>query len=230
MIRSCCFKRLAALGALAISVYSCGEDQEARTYAVLFEATNDSDEPVSGVAVSAGGNALGQTNERGELATTLSGSEGQQVRITSKCPEGNARIGEAPTLVLRRFEGVSDGKPSALRYSIQCKPTNRLIALVARASEQVGLPLLVDGEPYGTLDRSGAFHATFRRPPGTSLRVTLDTGAHPDLRPQSPMRIFNIRDSDELLLFVQKFQKVKKPKPKRRRVKQLPRRLPVRIH
>ena len=76
----------------------------------------------------------------------------------------------------------------------------------------------------GQVDSQGLAHVSLALVPGTTLLVTLDTTALPNLRPASPARRFVVEDRDSVLAVDQVFAAA----PKRRHKKQ-PLALPYRI-
>jgi hypothetical protein len=59
--------------------------------------------------------------------------------------------------------------------------------------------------PVTRTDASGAAHFALEVAPGAQFTVALQTDENPKLKPQNPSKPFTIGQTDEILLFEQKF-------------------------
>jgi hypothetical protein len=226
------------LGVMAgVLCMGCAPEGDTRpTFEFAATARIDGVTALAGVEVSAAGRALGKTNTDGTVRARLRGKEGARVKIAAKCPNGY-RLQSAPQeVILRRFRNI-DNSASVTRISIECAPTQRTAALVIRTRPNISI--LIDGKKVAHTDSDGVAHASLELPPNTAFEVTLDTSAHPNLRPRNPATRLTLLDRDEVFPVEYEFKEVAPPPPpvakvvvrkKRRRTRKKPRRrLPERI-
>lgn len=194
-----------SLSVLALSLLGCGEEPAAAPYPVVFEAVSDPGRPLAGVALTAGGVALGATNADGRLAAELTGMEGAMLPVVAACPEHHRAPAPIAPLALRRTLDLATGAPAVLRVSVTCPPTVRSGVVVVRAGgtgNRAGIPVMVDGVEMARTDRSGVAHVALERAPNTTVSVMLATSTLlPDVTPHDPAMPFTFRDHDEIFLF-----------------------------
>jgi len=218
---------LLALAALL----GCEEERPPPTYRVTFIATSDGD-PLAAVRVIADGTPLGDTGEDGTLGVTLQGREGQAVAVSAQCPQGHRAPEQLPLLTLRSFRGVDPtAADRGIEMTIACPPSDRIAAVVIRASGQPDLPVMMRGREVARTDESGVAHLMLTESPNTTFRVELDTTEREDLRPQNPGATFTLPDSNEIFLYDQPFQ-IQQRRRRRRRPRPAPMgpTLPMRIN
>ena len=123
---------------------------------------------------------------------------------------------------MRRFRSL-DRRADELRVSIECRATERLVALVVNTDRRPDLPVIMDGREVGRTNSEGVAHLALRMAPNTTFRVALDTSADKTLRPKSPTATFTVGDADSLVLFDQAFvEEIKRKKRRRRKKKAKP--------
>lgn len=199
----------------------CKEELPPPVFRVTFTAVSDGD-PLAGVAIVADGVAQGETDVNGELGVQITGREGQSVTVNAECPEGYRAPEQIPLLMLRSFQAI-DARAAArgIEMTITCPPAERLAAFVVRTLDQddqaiPDLPITIRGEEVARTDASGVAHFHFKMRPATTLRISLDTSARDDVRPQNPGNTFTIPDQDEVFIMDQHFE-VKRRTRRRRR-------------
>lgn len=184
------------------------------TYPVAFLARAEDGAPLPGLRLAAAGRALGVTDAEGRLSAELSGREGQTVGLDAVCPEGFEGPLQKPALRLRTFESLEPGGRGRLRLELTCRARERLLVVAVSAGTK-DLPILLRGEPLARTGAAGTAHVLLRVPDEGAVRLTLDTTAHPELRPQSPSRTFAAKRQDEFAVWVQTFEQAPKTPRKR---------------
>ena len=187
--------------------------------------------PLAGARFWLAGRELGPTGADGTLRTTVAGREGDELRVTGLCPTGHQGPSAPRALKLRHVTNTSGRKAATLELTFRCTPELTRAALVVRArrgDKPLALPILVDGRVVGQTDAQGVAHVLVRSAPHASLQARLDTKGAPELQPRDPVRIFDLEDTDTVLLFDQTFE-TRKPAPHPHATRPVPRRVPYRI-
>jgi hypothetical protein len=190
-------------------------------FPLAFSGAADDGAPLSGIELrgtfSDGASILlGATGKDGTLTTRVEAIEGSQLEVSARCPDGyDEGIPSQVTLALRSFVTLDRSAPAGLRTSFQCKPQQRLAAVVIRAGGKAGLPVLLDGKPIGETDAAGFAHLLVRVPASGMLQLGLDTTRMPALRPKNPVSSFAMHDADGLFVLDQPFQERAPPRKKR---------------
>jgi hypothetical protein len=213
---------------LCILPSACGAPPP-RLYPITIRVQDEDMAPLSGAAVKANGEQLGMTSRNGLLQIRLKGAEGDMQSVSIRCPDGYRTVNETRSVTLRSFSDIANGlaaKGPTLNW--QCEPAERLAALVVRASGQPNIPVRLHGRELTRTGSDGTAHTLLRLPPGSNLRVALDTTARPELRPQSPERIFQVEDRDTIFTFDQQF--IESKRPVHRKAPESKRLVPYRIH
>ena len=197
------------LGLLAVgsAVAGCVPTQKLGSFALALRIQSDPGRPLSGARVLFRGQAAGVSDERGLVALSVEGAEGGSVSFDIECPKGHRA--SAPLSVVLRRANESDRRPE---YSVSCPPLFRTVVVAVRADQGPNLPLLQLGREVGRTDASGAAHVVLQSAPAETVELTLDTSAHPALRPRNPTTRFRVGQSDDILVFNQSFTS---DKPKR---------------
>jgi hypothetical protein len=207
---------------VAAMVGGCSSDKSARAlFEVQFQASSDDGEPLAGVIIAGNGKKLGVTAADGTFTSHLRAREGSTLRPRATCPKGFREPLQPQPLTLRRFRSL-DRKADELRVSIECRATERLVALVVNTDRRPDLPVVMDGREIGRTNSEGVAHLALRMAPNTTFRVALDTSDQRTLRPKSPTATFTVGDADSLVLFDQAFVEEIKRKKRRRRKKAKP--------
>jgi hypothetical protein len=236
-------RRLASPGlTLALVMLASACTDEPATPAVRLSlrlrAVDTDDVPVAGTRFWADGRELGATDSRGEVRVSLEGRNADAVSLWSACPPAYRTLTASRRVVLRGIDRDARSHPqSDLELVARCEPIDRtaVIAVRVRGPITSGLPILVAGETAGQTEADGCAHLLRRVQPHSSLRVELDTAAHPQLIPRDPVQRFELGDSDSILLFEQAFATTRPPaRARRSRALRLPAgppspRLPYRI-
>jgi hypothetical protein len=198
--------RLCVLVGAAVAV-SCNQDAtQGASYAVSVRALDDQSKPLPGVQLSAAGRALGATDDRGQLALSMPGAEGQRVDLVASCPTNYKGPRERPAFLLARVrnaQGELSDQP--IEVSLTCDATDH-IALVAVQTGQAGLPILVRGQVVAQTSEAGTAHVLLRDPVGSSFQVMLDTSAKRELLPENPTRTFTVARQDAFSVWEQTFE------------------------
>lgn len=214
---------LTALSAsLAASFVACEDPPPPPQFRVSFTALADAN-PLGGVEIAIGGRPLGVTNAEGVLRARLEGREGAIVAYRVKCPAGHREPEASPPLTLRQFRGLDPAAAArGVEITVQCRPSDRLAAVVVRAGGIANIPVLMQGQPVALTDTSGVAHLMLKLPPNTSFTMALDTSAHPLIAPANPSQPFVVPDSDEVLVFDAPLIEQRAPVKRRRVVRAAP--------
>ncbi len=191
---------------------SCeGPPNAARPFAVVFAIESDPGVRLPRTHVFVDGKRVGESDAAGLLRTQIYGQPGQRRRIAHDCPEGHEAPPEPKILRLRKFEGIDSSGPLAMEITLRCRPMKRLAAVIVRAKNGSGLPVLLDGESVARTNGSGVAHFSVRGAAGTEYTVELDTGERPRLLPQFPTQLITLPDADEIFVVNQSFDVRKEP-------------------
>lgn len=193
------------LSLLSFILIAC-EPIKPNTYPITVRVLDEDYTGLPGAPISVSKKVVGLTDAAGSLQTQIIGREGDQVQISARCPTGYRVLTETRNVVLRSFTQLPNGRAVGGPELIwECDPVERFASLVIRAPGQSDLPILVEGKEIARTNPDGAAHALIRQPPESEIRVTLDTSRKPELRPQNPVRAFQIKDQDDILIFDQDF-------------------------
>ena len=235
------------LGSAALSLplaLGCGEAGPAPMHTITFVAHSDPGEPLAGVQISTTTNGspavLGTTDATGTWVHRMRAPYGTVLPLSATCPPGHRPAELAPTI---RFDPIRSLDPAiaarGIEHSIQCRPTERDVVVVVRASGPplvTGIPVLVDGRQVSQLDPGGVAHVALRYEPHTAHRIELAAGSiSPLLRPAQPAHDVTIPDQDAFLSVEQSFAleapptKVRRPGPRPAAPGPARRPVPVRI-
>ncbi|MGD8858915.1 MAG: hypothetical protein PVI30_02820 [Myxococcales bacterium] len=190
------------LGCLLIAL-ACGcapqTQPQPRPATVRLRASTPDDAPVPGARFWLDGRAIGETGADGALRTRIAVS----AQLTMACPPRYRT--DTPE---RRVTVPAAPRGRELAITLRCIPERRLTALAVRTrGAPGGLPVLADDRVVGQTDVDGVAHVLLDSRPHGSLRVMLDTGAAPRLRPQDPVQTFRVGDADGVLLLEQSFER-----------------------
>jgi hypothetical protein len=185
-----------------------------------FVAESDPGQPLRGVWVAVDEKPVGTSDNRGLLHVTIAAKLGQRIRIEHACPPGYRDPGEPKMLRVGDYRSIDEVSPPAMQLTIRCPPTNRLAVIVVRADHGDGLSVLLNDHVVAETNAAGVAHFSTSAPPGTELRVGLDTTERPHLVPRNPVRVFTIPDAPEAFVIDQSFETAKR---RRRRQTRRPR-------
>jgi hypothetical protein len=207
------------LGAACV-LSGCGGPPE-NEYSVQVTAVDDEGAPLQGLLVAHQGHELGATDAAGVLLATLRGTEGDVVDLAPRCPSGYVGPKENSRLLLRRLLSLDQGKPAPAQITFACEPSERRLVVVVRTNE-AALPIRIVQEEVARTSELGTAHVVRQGPPGTDFKLTLDTEDQPDLRPQSPTRLFRVAERDSFVVWEQSFQRLIAKAPPKRKPKPIP--------
>lgn len=169
---------------------------------------SDPGRPVAGANVARANNKTPtQTGPDGRAMLTITGAEGDVVDVFVKCPETFTSPGNPISVRLTR----PADKSRIPEYSTACPPSLRKVVVAVKAENGAGLPVLYLNKPITRTDPSGAAHFALEVAPGAQFNVTLDTTENSKLKPVNPTKPFTVGQSDDILVWEQKFD-VEKPK------------------
>jgi hypothetical protein len=193
---------LHAFGALLALACGAAPDPAEQRFDAELRVTSDDGNPLGGARFGTGKQELGTTSSAGTLSVRLRGNEGQALKLAVSCPEGYLQPTAVAPLRLTRTRRVGHEGFQSLAYDVTCARRTRSVALVVHAAGAGALPVLVDGKPQSSTDAEGNAHLLLELDrQDQQVHVKLDTAAHPELRPASPERTFDLGDQDALLLF-----------------------------
>jgi hypothetical protein len=196
------------LAPCALLALGCGTGgAAAETFAVRVRAVDDLGMPLANLQLSLAGASLGGTDARGERLFQVPGKEGQRLDLGATCPEAYTGPRERPTLLLSRVPGPEgEGKPRELLLTCESREHVAVVAV----KTQPNLPILLHGQPVARTGATGTAHVMLREPPGSAFQLTLDTAGRPELRPESPSRVFTVTQRDAFAVWEQPFETGKK--------------------
>ncbi len=183
---------------------------------VAVSVEGDPGQPIRGAVVMRGAKVVATTGPDGRAEMSLEGADGETVDANVRCPDGFTSPTKPITMRLTR---MNEGRVPT--FSVVCPPMLRKVVIAVKAENGPNLPILYLGKVVARTDGSGAAHFALEAPPGNQFQVTLDTTAKENakLKPPSPSKPFTIGNTDDILVFEQKFDVEKKkfhapPKPK----------------
>lgn len=192
--------------------------------ALRILVTDGGDGPVAGAEVWNGTTPLGESSARGYVeAPAVVAPPGGVLRLHATCPRGFEY--RTPT---RRVpvpagasgaDGASGAGAEVIAVSLTCRSVARLLAVAIRTGDPTlaGLSLRLDGQAHGQLGADGAAHLLVERPPGSTVQVTLDTGARGRLVPQHPVHVLPVPDADSTAVIEQHFEQASPTRGRRAR-------------
>jgi hypothetical protein len=172
----------------------------------------DPGQPLRGAEVwyksSSGNKKIGVTDDSGVVNFRLKGAEGDNYELTVKCPPGYTSPAKPVSVVLRKTTDPN-ARP---QYEVDCPKATRSVVVAVRADSGPNLPVLFLGKEVARTDVSGAAHVALEVPPNQmfSLQISTDGPDAKDLRPQNPTSTFEVKQSDDVFVFDQKFKVEKK--------------------
>jgi hypothetical protein len=198
---------VATLALSSASVASCSEPPPAPPFQLMFLVESDPGKPMVGATLSRSGVVVATTDVTGHAPVTVKGVEGELTDVTVACPEGF----QSPTkpIRVRLTRLVEKGKLP--EYRERCPPTVRRVVVAVRAENGPGLPVMYLNKAVTRTNQDGVAHFALEVAPRTSFQVVLDTSERRDLKPQSPPKVFVVGETDDILLFDQKFE-VERPR------------------
>lgn len=164
---------------------------------------DDRGSALSNVPVEVEGLSATTTAADGSARVSLGLEGAPRARVAVICPAAYRPV--EPRHVVRTRALSS----STLELAFVCRPRLRTLAVVVRAIGGEGLVLRADGEALGQVAADGTLHVVLERPPGSELRLLLDT-ADRAVTPRNPARELRVADRDELIVFDEQLAPVKR--------------------
>jgi hypothetical protein len=198
---------LVAVGVAGVVASGCGavEPPPRPSFRVALLVEGDPGQPLEGATVVRAKQVVATTHADGRVELTLDGDEGTTVDAEVKCPAGHTSPARPVSMRLTR---VADGR--APEFKVSCPPTERHVVVAIVADNGPLLPVVYLGKEIAKTDASGAAHFVVDAAPGTQFNVTLDTSGNAKLKPPSPSKPFTVGQTDEVVVFEQKFEVEKK--------------------
>lgn len=199
---------LVVLGAAAGSGCKDLDPPPPPPYQLYLKVESDPGKPVAGATVTrANHKSPTQTGDDGRALLTLTGAEGDVVDLFVKCPD----IFTSPSKPIPvRLTRLAD-KSRIPEYATACPPSLRKVVVAVKAENGPFLPVVYLNKAITKTDASGAAHFALEVAPGAQFNVTLDTADNNKLKPASPTKPFTVGQTDEILLWEQRFD-VERPK------------------
>lgn len=189
---------------LAAALVACGAPEAAApAFEIVVRVTGDPGSPVPDAEITMGGAKAGKTTADGTARLRLRGEEGEVFELAVACPAGHRSPTKPLSVALRRL-AVEGRLP---QYDVSCPPSRRTVVVAVRAENGPNLPVVHLGKEIARTDASGAAHVLLTASPDETIQLTLSTaekGAE-QLRPQSPVATFAVKDRDEVFVFDQRF-------------------------
>jgi len=173
---------------------------------VIIKVSSDPGVPLGDASLLFNGKEVAKTGADGKGQLRLSGDDGDTFQVMVKCPEGYASPTRPVNVQLRRL--AEKGKYP--EYEVSCPPDHRTVVVAIRADNGAQLPVVHLGREVARTDASGAAHVLLKLAPGESFELMLDTSSYEKLKPQNPVANFLVSESDDVVLFDQKFDIPKK--------------------
>jgi hypothetical protein len=210
------WRALAVVSLWPLALGGCRPAAKVGRYEFIVRVASDPERPLAGASIMRGEVPLGRSDAEGIVRIGLQGREGEEVRLTVKCPE---KFVSPPSPLSFKLRHLADSNRLP-ECTASCVPTERTVVVVVR-TDGVKLPVLYLGQELARTDESGAAHVLLSAPAQTPFELTLGTEeAHAArLRPQNPSMRFIVPDHDDILPFDQRFTELPEEKraPVRRR-------------
>jgi hypothetical protein len=206
---------VATLASLSLTHAACAPPRPPPPQRFAFHVVSDPGKPLAGAKLLRDGKPLATSDEAGVAAFTMDGRDGETFGVSVECPTGFQPPAQPTQVMLRRLAS-SD---VVAEYDAACLPRTRAIVVAVKGSKGHRLPIVRLGQEIARTDASGVATVLVRVGPQEQFDLALDTSAHDDLslRPQSPAATFNVKNSDEVLVFDPHFTEAKKATPRPRR-------------
>ena len=216
------------VGALgAFSGCDLTKDPPLPPYEVVIHVESDPGVPLPGAIVSKSGKDIAKTGPDGRATITMAGNDGETSDFNVSCPVDFTSPVKPISVTIRRLAG-GNAKPE---YTTNCTPNVRKVVVAVRADGGPNLPITYLGKPVGKTDSAGAAHLLLAMKPGDQFQLGLDTTA-PGLermRPESPAKVFVVKDADDIQVFDIKFT-LEKLKPVYHAPPKRPHRIDAPVH
>lgn len=171
-------------------------------FQLYVKVESDPGRPVQAATVARANNKNPvSTGTDGRAMLTIAGAEGDVVDLFVKCPES---FTSPPKPIPVRLTRLAD-KSRIPEYAASCPPSLRKVVIAVKAENGPFLPVLYLNKMITKTDASGAAHFALEVAPGAQFNVTLDTAEHIKLKPVSPSKPFTVGQTDEILVWEQKF-------------------------
>ncbi|MCP4446822.1 MAG: hypothetical protein GY811_15960 [Myxococcales bacterium] len=220
MIRS-----IVCIGLLAVVLGGACDEPETRVnrYSLTFSVADDTGNPLSRIPIRIGQTEIGETDLSGALRADVNARDGDRYALSAPCPEGY-EFHDAPKEVLfLDTQGLAGKVNASLEIHIVCKRQARVAAVLVHADGLVGMPILVDGVPWGETGPGGFAHLRLEGASNSPFEISLDTSGSPTLVPKNPRHEMQLGSEDGLFVFEPVFSEAEaKPKSKRRRRRKRP--------
>jgi hypothetical protein len=172
-------------------------------FQLYMKVESDPGRAVLGAVIARNNKTVGTTGADGRAMLTFPGEEGEgaTVNVTVKCPETFQSPSKPVSVKLTRLAD----KTKIPEYAVSCPPNMRKVVVAVKADNGPFLPVVYLNKQITKTDASGAAHFALEVAPGAQFNVTLDTSDNTRLKPPSPTKPFTVGQTDEILLFEQKF-------------------------
>jgi hypothetical protein len=171
-------------------------------FEAMIRVESDPGVPLPGAVVVRNGKDLAATGVDGRAKLQIAGNDGDTSDFMVRCPADFTSPTKAISITIVR---LSDNRVP--EYTTNCPPNVRKVVVAVRADGGPNLPITYLDKPVGRTDAAGAAHLLLAMKPGDQFQLGLDT-SDPSLKrmiPQSPSRVFVVKDSDDIEPFYQKF-------------------------
>ena len=194
---------LAVLNVVGLSGCDLTKDPPQPPYEVVIRVDSDPGVPLPGAVVVRNGKDIIATGPDGRAKLQMAGNDGTTSDFMVRCPADFTSPMQPISITIRRLSG-SGALPE---YTTNCPPNVRRVVVAVRADGGPNLPITYLGKPVGKTDQSGAAHLLLAMKPGDQFQLGLDTSAPglERLRPESPAKVFVVKDADDIQVFDIKF-------------------------
>ncbi|MBK7582488.1 MAG: hypothetical protein IPI67_20090 [Myxococcales bacterium] len=194
----------------AFTVFGCDllKPPPPKPFEARVKVFGEPGQPLKGAEVWYKQKKIGVTDDAGVVNFRLKGAEGEVYDLTLKCPTGFQSPPKPVSVTLRKTADPSQ-RPE---YQVDCPKATRSVVVAVRADSGPNLPVMYLGREVARTDVSGAAHVYLDMPPNQMFQLLLSTDADTakDLRPQNPAATFEVKHSDDVFVFDQKFKIEKK--------------------
>ena len=172
-------------------------------FEVSIRVESDPGRPLPGAAIVRDGKDITATGTDGRAKLSLTGNEGDTRDFYVRCPQDFLSPAKPITIALRRLAD----RTRLPEYSSSCPPAVRKVVVAIRADGGPFLPVTFLGKSVARTDAWGAAHVLLQFKPGDQFELGLDTSekGRERLRPQMPVRAFQVKAKDDIQLFDEKF-------------------------
>ncbi len=197
---------------------------ETNQYRMTFLVADDRGGALGNIPIQVGQTSIGTTDALGTLRADVYARDGDRYPLHVPCPNGYHAQNDFEDVVFLATRGLAGEKNADIEIRILCKRQTKVAAVLIHADGHEGLPIHVDGVPFGQTGPGGFAHVRFEGLPSTQFEISLDTSRVPNLVPKNPRQEMQLGGEDGLFVFEPVFSSAEPKQSTRPKRKKRPRR------